>query len=199
MTLSRELRTQLIAAMREAGPLAQTACSGWRVQDLAAHLWVREHRLRALPGIGCPRFAGPTARLQQEALHGLGFEALLEDLRRPAGVLRVLDKVVNPAEYYIHLEDVLRPQGRRAALTPQQAQVLRIPMLLLAKRTQRSTGVRLVVTPAGGHSRNLGSGQQVVYVEGPTQELLLHFSGRESDVLVTAEDPEKYLANVKGL
>ena len=57
MTFAKRQRAQLLEKMRELGPFAETACEGWKTQDLAAHLWVREHKPAALPGIGLERFA----------------------------------------------------------------------------------------------------------------------------------------------
>lgn len=37
------------------GPDAPTLCEGWFTRDLAAHLWIREHRLDAAVGMySCP-------------------------------------------------------------------------------------------------------------------------------------------------
>ncbi len=185
--------------MHTAGPLAPTACEGWLVQDLAAHLWVREHRLSALPGIGAPRFAARTQRLQMEGLHRLGFEGLLEKLERPGWVMRLVDPLVNGAEFYLHLEDVLRPRHEHAELSRSDQEYLRRIALLMARKTQLGKPYRLVVTPTDGHAKSYGGGEQVVYVEGAPNELLLHFSGRDADVVITADDEPAYRASIAGL
>ncbi|WP_297748370.1 maleylpyruvate isomerase family mycothiol-dependent enzyme [uncultured Tessaracoccus sp.] len=199
MTFARRQRRQLLDVMRTAGPLAPTACEGWLVQDLAAHLWVREHRPSALPGIGVSRFAAHTDRLQMEGLHRLGFEGLLEKLERPGWVMRLVDPLVNGAEFYLHLEDVLRPRGERAELSSSDQEYLRKIALLLARKTQLGKPYRLVVTPTDGHTKSFGSGEQVVYVEGAPNELLLHFSGRDADVAITTDDEPAYRASIAGL
>lgn len=185
--------------MREVGPLAETACEGWQVQDLAAHLWVREHKLAALPGIGMERFADKTRRIQNEHLHKLGFERILRELERPAGLMKVLDPIVNAAEYYIHHEDVLRPRGERAMLTDADQKSLLKVALMLARKAQVGKDFRLVVTPTNGHAKSFGRGDNVVYVEGAPNELLLHFSGRDSDVVIVADDIDAYKDQIKGL
>ncbi|MDU7360965.1 MAG: TIGR03085 family metal-binding protein [Propionibacteriaceae bacterium] len=199
MSFARAQRRQLLDFMREVGPFAPTACEGWQVQDLAAHLWVREHRLAALPGIAIPRFAGRTERLQMEGLHRLGFEGLLDALAQPAGLMRVLDPLVNGAEYYLHHEDVRRPRGERVELDQSSQAYLSRIVRLLARKTQLGKPYRLVVTPTDGHTKSYGHGQQVVYVEGAPSELLLHFSGRAGDVTITADDQDAYRKSIAAL
>lgn len=199
MTFARRQRRQLLDLMRRVGPLAPTSCEGWQVQDLAAHLWVREHRLDALPGIGNERFASTTARIQMEALHARGFEQLLADLERPHGVMGLFDPLVNGAEYYVHHEDVLRPQGSKVQLTDDEQRFLLRIVRVLALRAQRAARVRLVINPAGGRTRSFGSGNRVVHLEGAPNELLLHLSGRDADVAIAADDVEAYCRSVGGL
>ncbi len=179
--------------------MAPTACEGWTAQDLAAHLWVREHRPDALPGIGLSRFAPHTERVQAEALHRKGFDGLLEDLAQPPAIVRLLDPLVNGVEYYIHHEDVLRPQGERVQLQPRDVPGLTRVALVLARKSRLGKDLRLVVTPTGGHARSFGAGSQVVHVEGPGNELLLHFTGRDADVTIVADDVDAYRAGVAGL
>lgn len=199
MSFARAQRRQLLDLMKEVGPFAPTSCEGWQVQDLAAHLWVREHRLAALPGIAIPRFAGCTERHQRDGLHRLGFEGLLDELAEPAGLMRLLDPLVNGVEYYLHHEDVLRPRGERVQLEAQEQKFLEKIVRVLARKAQLGKPYRLVVTPTDGHTKSYGNGQQVVYVEGAPNELLLHFSGREGDVIITADDQDAYRESIAGL
>ena len=74
-------RAALCDLFDELGPEAPTECEGWRTTELAAHLWVREHRLDAGPGLtGTGRFAGHTDRLQRNAAQR-PFADLVSDLR----------------------------------------------------------------------------------------------------------------------
>ena len=93
MSFARRQRTALADLFAELGPFAPTKCEGWKTQDLAAHLYVREHRPAALLGIGFPRFAEKTARIQLEALHELGYPALVEAIRTPPALMRPLDRL----------------------------------------------------------------------------------------------------------
>lgn len=199
MTLAQRQRRALLDLMREVGPLAPTMCDGWTVQDLAAHLWVREHMLRALPGIGWERFAGTTERLQAETLHRKGFAEILDELERPAGLMRVLDPLVNAAEYTIHHDDVLRPLGRSLELRDAEEEFLGKVVVALAAKAAMGQKYRLVVSPTIGKERSFGKGSHVVHVSGKPSDLLLHFSGRDSDVEIVADDVDAYKASVKGL
>ena len=81
MSLAHRMRQSICDVLEEVGALAPTYCEGWQAQDLAAHLWIRDRRPDALPGIALPAFAGHTERLQFDAMHRLGFEKLVADLR----------------------------------------------------------------------------------------------------------------------
>ena len=117
MSLASRQRDSLCDLMSELGPLAPTMCDGWNVGDLAAHLWIREHKPASLPGIGSQRFAELTRRIQTEALHLKGFPALVMELRRPGWVMRPLDGIVNAVEFFVHHEDVLHANGLTQHLT----------------------------------------------------------------------------------
>ena len=199
MTFAKRQRAQLLEKMRELGPFAETACEGWKTQDLAAHLWVREHKPAALPGIGLERFAARTARIQQNALHTQGYHQLLDALAKPSLLVRPVDPIVGAVEWYIHHEDVLRPRGEKVSLTDDEVKSLEKVALALAVKTQLGKDFRLVVTPTGSRSRSIGKGSRTVHVDGAANELLLHFTGRESEVTVTGDDVEDYLASLTGL
>lgn len=187
MSLATRQRAALCDLMAELGANAPTRCEGWRVADLAAHLWIREHRPSALLGIGLARFADHTRRLQQESLHEKGFPALVQELRRPGWVMRPLDGPVNAVEFFIHHEDVLRANNRSQQVSaPEQAQLWRTARVL-AFKVQRAWGGQLHVHPIGSRSVRHGRGERPVHLSGRPSELLLFLTGREADVTITAE------------
>ena len=49
--VARWQRAQLCDLFEYLGPDAPTLCEGWVTRDVAAHLWVREHRPWAVPGM----------------------------------------------------------------------------------------------------------------------------------------------------
>ena len=186
MSLASRQRESLCDLMSELGPLAPTRCDGWNVGDLAAHLWIREHKL-ASPGIGSKRFAELTGRIQVEALHLKGFPALVRELRRPGWVMRPLDGIVNAVEFFIHHEDVLRANGRTQHLTDKdQAELLRTARVL-AFRAQRAWGGQLILVPTVGEVIRHGRGNRPLRLAGPPSELLLFLTGRDADIDITAE------------
>ena len=187
MSLASRQRESLCDLMSELGPLAPTRCDGWNVGDLAAHLWIREHKLASLPGIGSKRFAELTGRIQVEALHLKGFPALVRELRRPGWVMRPLDGIVNAVEFFIHHEDVLRANGRTQHLTERdQAELLRTARVL-AFRAQRAWGGQLILVPTVGEVIRYGRGNRPLRLAGPPSELLLFLTGRDADIDITAE------------
>ena len=173
--------------MSELGPLAPTMCDGWNVGDLAAHLWIREHKPASLPGIGSQRFAELTRRIQTEALHLKGFPALVMELRRPGWVMRPLDGIVNAVEFFVHHEDVLHANGLTQHLTDKdQAELLRT-VRVLAFRAQRAWGGQLILVPTIGEVIRHGRGNRPLRLAGPPSELLLFLTGRDADIGITAE------------
>ena len=201
MSLASRQRESLCDLMSELGPLAPTRCDGWNVGDLAAHLWIREHKPASLPGIGSKRFAELTERIQIEALHLKGFPALVRELRRPGWVMRPLDGIVNAVEFFIHHEDVLRANGRTQYLTERdQAELLRTARVL-AFRAQRAWGGQLILVPTVGEVIRHGRGNRPLRLAGPPSELLLFLTGREADIEITSEPEtvEEFRKAVGGL
>ena len=202
MTFAQRQRAALVRLLEELGPFAPTKCDGWQTQDLAAHLYVRENKPAALPGIGSERFAAHTARIQNHALHSLGFPALVDAIRTPGWVMRPLDKLVNTSEFFIHHEDVLRANGRSQTLTPEEQQELWAVVRVLARKAHVKFGGRAIVTRLdSGKDCVMGQGDRPIHVEGMPSEFLLHLSGRDADVKLTGEPAavEKWHAAIGGL
>lgn len=189
MSFASRQRAALADLLEELGPFAPTLCEGWQTQDLAAHLYVREHRLDALPGIGSQRFAERTERIQNETLHSMGYPALVKAIRKPGWIMRPLDRLVNTSEFFIHHEDVLRANGRNQSLTESEQQELWPVVTVLARRTQlKFKGQLRLVRADTGTEEQIGQGARPLYLRGLPSELLLHLSGRKAaDVEVVGE------------
>ncbi len=187
MSFASRQRQLICDLMVELGPLAPTRCEGWNISQLAAHLWVREHRPAALPGIGIQRFAARTQRIQTEALHLKGFTQLVQELRRPGWVMRPLDDVVNAVELFIHHEDILRANGRSQELTMEEQKQLLSTVRVLAFKAQRSWGGQLILMPSGFDTIRHGTGDRPVRLSGQPSELLLYLTGRDAEVEVIGE------------
>lgn len=188
MTFAQRQRSAIIDLMAELGPFAPTKCGDWQTQDLAAHLYVREHRPDALAGIGFSRFESRTERIQREELHSRGFLGLLEELRSTGWIMRPLDKLVNTSEMFIHHEDVLRANDRSQSLTAEEEKELWPVAKMMARRAHTGFGGRLVLRRTDtGEETQMGRGDRPVTVSGTPGELLLHLSGREADVRIDGE------------
>ncbi|MHA6511740.1 TIGR03085 family metal-binding protein [Tessaracoccus sp. Z1128] len=188
MTFAQRQRAALVDLLRDLGPFAPTRCGGWQTQDLAAHLYVREHRLDALPGIAVPQLAGRTERIQTEELHRLGYPAVVDAVARPGWIMRPLDKLVNTSELFIHHEDVLRANDGGQELTAAEQQELWPVAKLLARKAQVAYGGRVLITRTDTAQQSaLGQGNRPIHLSGLPSELVLLLSGRDADVAVGGE------------
>jgi uncharacterized protein (TIGR03085 family) len=113
--------TALAAAQREAfaavcgelGPDAPTLID-WTTKELVAHVYVREHRPDAAPGVlPLGPWSSYTERVMQSALRVHGYDKLLAAVRTAPPWLRVgqLDNAMNTVEFFVHTQDVRRANG----------------------------------------------------------------------------------------
>src|ERR1035438_269000 len=110
--IAQSERRAICDLMETKGPLAPTLCEGWTTSDLAAHLYVREWKSLATPGILVPAFAAVTQRAMDRAKGDLGYAGLISKIRTgPPWPMRLLDGQVNAIEYFVHHEDVRRAEG----------------------------------------------------------------------------------------
>lgn len=186
MTLAKNSRAQICDAFEEVGPLAPTLSGDWKTQDLAAHIWLREHRPTASLGILMDRFADRTKRLQVEALHTLGYQELVRQLRTPAALVRPVDRFFNGGELAIHLLDVLKPQQRQARFTDDDQRALWRIARVFARRPKLDARLSLQWDSL---TVGVGSGEHTVHLLGVPSELVFFLSGRAShaDVRIVGE------------
>ena len=106
--LAREERARLCTVLTESGQDAPTLCEGWLTKDLAAHLYVREHRPLAMPGIMLGgAFAKLTAASMASALRRYGYAGLVVRVRSgPPLAWRPFDEPANAVEFFVHTEDI---------------------------------------------------------------------------------------------
>ncbi|MBB2988598.1 uncharacterized protein (TIGR03085 family) [Mycolicibacterium iranicum] len=184
MTVAQRERAALVATFRDTPPDAPTLCEGWDVRDLTAHLVVRERRLDAAPGILIPAFADYTERVQERTAASTDWDVLLGQVADGPPVyspFKVLDPVANPAEMFIHHEDVRRAQGdwEPRPLDEETTGALRRPVAMMARMTLRKAPAKVVLrTPQGDTLATVGRGPEVS-VTGDTGELLMFAAGRD--------------------
>ncbi len=192
---SREVLAETLLA---AGPGASTLCEGWRTQELAAHLVLREHS----PRVGLGMVLKPWRKASEKAIAELAgasgtpeaFAALVEKFR--AGppklspfALKAIDHSANLTEFFIHTEDVRRARDRWAprALDANYSQALWAELLKRAAFLYRSVDLGIVLVNPDGPRHVAKRAPVSVAIIGDPGELLLHASGRTGEALVSFE------------
>lgn len=184
MTVAQRERAALVATFRDTTPDAPTLCEGWDVRDLTAHLVVRERRLDAAPGILIPALADYTERVQGQVAASTDWDVLLGQVADGPPIyspFKILDPVANPAEMFIHHEDVRRAESdwEPRPLDEQTLSALRRPVAMMARMTLRKAPVKAVFrTPQGDTLATAGKGPEVV-ITGDVGELLMYAAGRD--------------------
>lgn len=178
MTLAQRQRALICDLFQELGPFAPTLDEGWKTQDLAAHLWIREHRPQAMLGLFSEKFSDMTARIQMEALHTYGYIGLVDRLRTPALFIRPVDSVMNGAEFFIHHMDVLRANDRDQTLSPRDEESLRKSIKMFAGGVAKKYGDRVVIDTNDGKQLEFGQGTRPVHLIGKPSEIIMFVSGR---------------------
>jgi uncharacterized protein (TIGR03085 family) len=195
-SLARSERADLCDLMVEVGPDAPTLNEGWTVLDLAAHLVAREHDLWGGPGIV---LGGPMAKLTHLAMarrRRQGLERLVSILRRGEPLwFRVAPAGTQLNEFFIHHEDVRRPNGHlprtdRTDLDEALVRLVRGSARLLLRNFDG--GIDLVWN--GGVVYRRGS-EPRAELSGPPGEMLLYLSGRrEAAHVELGGDPDAVAA-----
>jgi uncharacterized protein (TIGR03085 family) len=154
---------------------------------MAAHVYVRERRPDAALGV-LP--LGPvsryTDRVMESVLEAQGYEGLLRKLREPAPILRVLhiDEAINSVEFFIHTEDVRRPNNMPDRELPDEFERKIAGRLKQQGRLSfRRAGARVRLVPTVGEPAEFGKGP-VVEVHGKPSELMLLAFNRKADAKV---------------
>ncbi|WP_104179558.1 TIGR03085 family metal-binding protein [Arthrobacter sp. B0490] len=195
VTPSREVLAETLLA---AGPDAPTLCEGWRTRDLAAHLYLREHKPVFSLGMVIRRLAPVTERAigetAERAASPAGYEALVN--RFSAGPpalspMRIssIDTSTNLIEYFVHTEDVRRATTRWAprALDEDYADALWEELVKRAAILYRAVDLGVVLVRPDGPRHVAKRAPVSVAIVGDPGELLLHAHGRRQQALVTFE------------
>ena len=199
--LARSERVRLCDVLTESGQVAPTLCEGWLTRDLAAHLFVRERRPVAMPGI---LLGGPlgefTAGSMASALRRHGYAGLVAKLRSgPPLLWRPLDDIVNLVEFFVHTEDV-----RRAAPTfeprndPQLDAALWAGLGRMSRvMTRKIRGVGLDLERPDGVRIVARRGESRATLSGGAQELVLFLYGRQQVARVSLSGADEAQRTVR--
>jgi uncharacterized protein (TIGR03085 family) len=183
-------RSALCDLLADLGPDAATLCEGWRSADLAAHLFIRDHRPDAQPGMSltfAPLQAW-TKRVQDGARDTLTWDALISKVRAgPAPLLRPFDKALNTLEYFVHHEDLRRAQTgwEPRLLAPEDETALwsntgylRTKALVSSRVLHRPPSAGRLVAPGRPPLLLTKTGEGTV-IQGPVGELVMWLNGRK--------------------
>jgi uncharacterized protein (TIGR03085 family) len=176
--------------------------AGWLTADLAAHLYVRERRPDAAPGVVLPGPAAAyTSRVMASVLRVSGYEQLVDVLAAgPPWPLRPLDEQLNLMEFFVHVEDIRRAQGdgpRSLPLELQRALWARL-RLLLRMSVLRVRDIRVELAADHGLTASFGSGP-VARLHGPVGELALWVFDRKGVAAVDLTGDPDAVARISGL
>ncbi len=186
MAIAESQRTALADALRAAGPEAPTLCEGWTARDLAAHVWLREHRPVTQAGSLIPALSDWSEVQLALAKAARPFPDLVDAFEAGPGrwsPLRIgpVNDLANGAEYFIHCEDVRRggPQWEPRELDAATADwVWRQAKGFARVKLLRSPVSVVLENRDTGQTLRLGRHPRVVRVAGPPAELLLWVAGR---------------------
>src|SRR3954467_5316698 len=180
-------RTALIDAFTELGPDAPTLCEGWATKDLAAHVYVRERRPDAAIGVlPLGPLSAYTERTMASVLRVHGYDEILRRLRDVAPILRVLhlDEAINTVEFFIHTEDVRRPNKLPEREMPEEFERKIGGRLRQQGRLSfRRVKARVRLVPTVGEPAEFGKGP-LVEVHGRPSEMMLLAFNRKDDAKV---------------
>ena len=208
MSPAQHERAAVCNLLDELGPDAPVLPEGWRTAEMAAHLWVRERRLDAGPGMVLGGAAKRhTDNVMSKALRDRGYERLVADVRDGPPLLSVFSlpgvgESGNVAEYFVHTEDVRRaqPTGGPARTLPDdleealwRAAVRSAPILLW--RQAKGVGVKL--ERPTGQAAGVRGGTPTVTLRGEPGELVLWLFGRRDAADVELLGPPEVVARLE--
>ena len=180
-------RAALVDALTELGPDAPTLCEGWLTKDMAAHVYVRERRPDAALGVlPLGPLSAYTERVMKSVLEAQGYDGLLSKLQQPAPILRALhiDEAINTVEFFVHTEDVRRPNKMPSREMPEEFErKIGRRMTQQGRMSFRRVGARVRLVPTVGEPAEFGKGP-LVEVHGKPSELLLLAFNRKVDAKV---------------
>ena len=199
-------RVALVDALTELGPDAPTLCEGWLTKDMAAHVYVRERRPDAALGV-LP--LGPltayTDRVMASVLRTLGYDEILRRIRQVPAHLRLgsLDALINTVEYFVHTEDVRRPNAMPARDMPEAfEQTIWRRLSKQARLSFRRVDAQVTLVPTVGEPVEFGKGEPLAIHGRPSELMLLAFNRKDAakvDLVGSTSAVEKLQSATLGL
>ncbi|MGG5172772.1 TIGR03085 family metal-binding protein [Pseudarthrobacter sp. J1738] len=192
---SREVLAETLLA---AGPHSATLCEGWTTKELAAHLYLREHK----PVVGLGLILRSLAKNSDKATTKLAatlteddaYNKLVDRFRAGPPALspmkiRAFDESSNLIEYFVHTEDIRRAADRWAprALDNEYSDALWDELIKRAAFLYRGVDLGIVLVHPSGPRHVAKRAPVSVAIVGEPGELLMHAHGRTKHALVTFE------------
>ncbi len=179
----------LCDALAAVDPDAPTLCAGWDAHDLAIHVWLIKRDPLSWPGLVVPSLARPRSR----RIRGRwAYAELIERLRAEPGAIacmpadRFEDGRHALGEYWIHTQDVARPNGVRQ---PPADDALRTALWMRVRRAAAQLHRRgrhgLVLELPDGARHRVADGSDTLIVRGEPTGLMCWVYGRETVADVT--------------
>jgi uncharacterized protein (TIGR03085 family) len=187
-------RRVLVDALRELGSDKPTACEGWTTAHMAAHVYVRERRLDAMPGVVVPGpFASHTDRVMASVLRVHEYAEIVDRVAAgPPLALRPLDGLINLFEFYVHSEDVRRCNGYDVRTLPveQEQTMWRRLRPMLRGMFRRARGVQIEFVTAHGDRGVIRGSGPTVRLLAPVGDLVLYAYNRKgiAEVAITGDE-----------
>jgi len=173
-------RAALVDALEELGPDAPTLCEGWLTKDMAAHIYVRERRPDAALGVlPLGPLSAYTDRVMASALRTLGYEEIIRRMRHVPAHLRIgpLDAAINTVEYFVHTEDVRRPNNLPVRELPDDFERTIWRRLSMQARVMfRRVDAQVTLVPTLGEPVTVGKGELLEVRGRPSELMLLAFN-----------------------
>lgn len=188
MGVARDERLSLCGLLDRLGPDAPTLCEGWRTREMAAHLVTRDRRFDAIPAYaGVGALEARTTAIEERVAREHDYRTLVRMVREgppllgPFG-LPVVRELLNVHEYFIHHEDVRRPNRvRRRRLSAALEDALTVRLRLTAGRLlRRVDGIGVVVRSPDGRRLHERRGSPQATVTGPVAELTVYLYNRRA-------------------
>ena len=181
-SVAADERAALCDLLDELGPDAPTLCEGWTTAHMAAHLVVRERRPDAAIGLVLTRVHPHTERVEDHVRESTPYGELVAKIRSgppiPMG-LPVVRELTNTHEYFVHHEDVRRPNGGKPRpADPARDDVLWRRLRLSGRGMFRGAGVGVTLERPDGARITAARGADGVTVRGEAGELVLVGFGR---------------------
>ncbi len=194
----RAFFVKTLKELKQAEWRADTLCAGWDVEDLAAHLIVRERgSIPARAGIVMPflhhKHDAAITKMKQ-----IGHEKMIAKLEHPPAWVKRLP--FNVIEFYVHNEDLLRGKlGRSRVISDELEAVLSgfVPQLARFAFRRVSGRFRLVIHDESSgetHERSVGKHSEAspeLEISGRAGELVLLFMGRGKHAKARASGTEE--------